>query len=75
MFYEKVDKKGDSCQLTNVRTYRGAGADSHHFMVAITPRQRIRNIKEKEDKFKWNVERLNDEKERKHKSRDRSATK
>lgn len=47
--------------ITDVRTYRGAHADSDHFMVTATLRQKVkRTPRNNTTKYKWNVDRMND---------------
>ena len=55
-----VNKRMQSA-VKDVRTYRGACADSDHFMVSTTIRQKVKNIAATKDaRYKWNTDKLYD---------------
>lgn len=51
--------------ITDVRTYRGANADTDHYLVISDMKQKVIGSKKQSKlRFKWNVEKLNREEER-----------
>lgn len=53
-----LTKKNRSASITDVRSYRGANADTDHYLVICNLKQKINRIKQVERNKKWNLQKL-----------------